>query len=418
MNNMRVARHKVPKQAKVRLAGSKSITNRALICATLAKGSSEILSPSDSIDTELLLRALSLMGVEIARSTDVIRITGSGLKTGQYTLDLGNAGTTSRFLLALCAASPGVEVVMQGDARLSERPFSELILALRGLGANIEGEQLPLRISGTQLRGGSVQLAGGTSSQFASALLMVTPLLCDPLEIKTPHSQVSAPYLRLTADIMQRFGAAVKADQGTYRATGTYLNHTLIVEPDVSSASYFWGSAALSSTEVTVLNTDQDSLQPDIVILPYLREMGAQVQQTSAGVSVRAGRLQHIEADLTHSPDLAPTLAVLAACAEGTSRLRGLGHLKHKESERLTALSTELSKVGIESTCGADWICIKGGSPTPATISTHNDHRMAMAFAMLATRLPWLEIQNPAVVEKSCANFWTELRKLGILSDL
>lgn len=418
----------------VRPPGSKSITNRALLIAALADGTSRLANPLHSEDTEVMLTALRQTGVSVQSEADgaVIRICGTGgrLQRSEADIFVGNSGTTIRFLTAALAACATGRFRLYGVPRMHERPIGELVQALRLLGARIEYEGRegfpPLVVHGGGLRGGEVTLSGSTSSQFVSGLLMAAPLASGTVVVHLEGPVVSAPFVEMTLRLMQLFDARVDAEWNihvgkaasvergtrvaTFRVTpGGYKARELAIEPDATAASYFWGAAALTGGQVTVRGLTRSSLQGDIAFVDLLARMGARVHIEPDAITAEGHQLKGIEADMSAISDTAPTLAVLAAFASGQTRLWGLAHTRHQETDRVHAIATELTRIGAHVEERPDALVITPGSPRPAVIETYNDHRIAMAFALAGLRIPGLRIRNPACTAKTYPGYWNDL---------
>ncbi len=419
-----------PPCATVKAPGSKSYTNRALLTAAMATGTSRLTYSSPSTDSEALIAALRALGVSITEkstSSDegpVLEIEGCRGKFVPYRgeIDVGPAGTTMRFLCALCAAIPRADIILRGSERMHARPIGDLVSALRHLGATIDyiGTEgcPPLRIhSESPLTGGAVQMNGSISSQFISALLLTAPLHAEPLTVEIEGEQISKSYIDMTLQSIADFGVTVV--NSSYQRYGCeagqgYWSRQYAIEGDASGASYLWAIAALSGGEITVENVNPLSAQGDIKFPELLARMGCSVSQTERSITVKgSSKLRAIEVDMSLMPDTAQTLAVIAACAEGSTTIRGLSTLRVKETDRLAALHTELAKLGIDSETGSDYIVVHGGEPQGARIATYDDHRMAMAFAVLGARISGMVIEEPHVVSKSFPSFWDVLK--GIL---
>lgn len=411
------------------IPGSKSFTNRALVIASLADGTSEIIDGSPSDDSRLLIAAQRLLGVELEESPTALRVRGRGGSFSPYqgSIDVGPAGTTMRFLTALCAAVPGTVVELRGSERMHERPIDDLVNALRQLGADIEylGRDgcPPLRIRGSTLKGRAIEVDGSLSSQFLSALLLVSPLFDGTTGIKVTGERVSESYAAMTVDTMRQFGVEVEAKSGTYIVQGGqhYKARSFRVEPDASGASYFWALAAVRGGRIRIEGVRHDSIQGDMRFPDLLEQMGCFVARGhgAAGDWIEVARepekgLAGINTDMTLLPDTAQTLAAVAACAKGETVITGLRTLRVKETDRIAALHDELDRMGIASVALAESIMITGGTPKPARIKTYKDHRMAMAFGVLGAVVPGLEIEEPGVVEKSFPTFWEELARAGV----
>lgn len=423
---------------QVQLPGSKSYTNRALVMAALSSGESTLVGASESDDSRALCAALTCLGVSVTKTAETITVRGVGASLAPYrgAIDVGPAGTTMRFLVPLCAATPGAEIVLRGSDRMHQRPIRELVDALRQLGAEITYLGLdgcpPLRISGRQLHGGSIEMKGNVSSQFFSALLLAAPLFGDGLEVVVRGPQISRSYIDMTLAGMRGFGiTAANDDYRRYSvARGVcYAPTRYFVEGDGSGASYLFAIAAIGGGRIRVHNINPNSVQGDILFPELLAAMGCEMTSSSkdAGwIEIRGPQLpgasrtnlRAIQSDMTLLPDTAQTLAVVAAVAEGRSELRGLSTLRVKETDRISALETELAKFGIGTASGPDYLTIDGNPNLrigkPISIATYDDHRMAMSFAALAARFSDLIIEHPLVVNKSFPTFWQILSSLGI----
>lgn len=457
--------------SSITVPGSKSFTNRALIISALADGCSTLTNPSESADSQALLNGLLLLGAISLESSEINgvnawKITGK-VKAGAPTstkpieIDVGPAGTSMRFLTALCAAWNGCEVIIKGSERMHQRPIAELVDALRQMGAEMRylGENgcPPLHIKGVQLKGylgapsseschginSPISIPGSTSSQFISSLLMISPLLEHGLTLEVTDPIVSASYLDMTCETMAQFGVKVAYSlQPTSTSSKVYAvppNSRYVatnyqVEADGSGASYLWAIGAVTGQAVKIEGLNLVSSQADIMFPRLLEQMGCsvlsgtvplnQLSPKNLGFIEVCGRstpLKPISADLSLMPDCAQTLAVLAATAPGISVLSGLKTLRIKETDRLAALSCELLKLGVKSEITADTITIFGLSPSSLRqlsplplIDTYDDHRMAMAFSVIGATIPGLRIKDPNVVNKSFPNFWRLINQLGI----
>ncbi|MEY4668127.1 MAG: 3-phosphoshikimate 1-carboxyvinyltransferase [Pseudomonadota bacterium] len=409
--------------------GSKSYTNRSLIIAALASGVSKLSLASVSADSETMTKALRLLGVSIEEesgphgTTLIVEGTGGALNPYHGEINVGPAGTTMRFLTALCAAIPGIDVVLSGSERMHARPIKELVTALRSLGAEIEylGTEgcPPLRIrSKTHLKGGSITMNGTVSSQFISAVLLTAPLNTNKLIVEIEGEQISKSYIDMTLQTVREFGVTITNE--SYRryvcaAGQKYQSRVTQIEGDASGASYLWGLAAISRGKVTVRNVNPQSAQGDIHFPEALMRMGCSVSSDARSITVTGPKaLKGIEIDMSNMPDVAQTLATVAAFADGVTTMRGLSTLRVKETDRIAALHTELAKMGIRCESGPDYLIVHGGEPHGARIKTYEDHRMAMSFAIMSARVPGIQIEEPHVVEKSFPTFWEALRESGI----
>ena len=407
-------------QATLTLPGSKSYTHRALMAAALAAGESVLTNALAAEDTELTAQALAQLGAGIDWQGTTIRVTG---RNGRWLpaalpIYLGNSGTSMRFLTALAALGEG-QYLLTGTERLCQRPLGELLEALAQAGVRAVSDRgdgcPPVRVTGG-LTGGRTQLSGGTSSQYLSALLFIGPLAPAGLAIDITGELVSRPYVDLTLEVLGNFGISYYREGYRYfelPGGQSYLPREYEIEADASSASYFWAAAAVTGGRVTITNLSLESSQGDAAFPEVLGRMGCAVESTPAGLTVRGGPLQGVTVDMATMPDLVPTLAVLAAFAAGDTVITGVAHLRHKESDRLAAVATELAKMGIAVRETADGLIIRGGTPRGALIHTYNDHRIAMSFAVAGLKTPGVTIEDPECVAKSFPEFWQFFRRLS-----
>jgi 3-phosphoshikimate 1-carboxyvinyltransferase len=400
-------------QATLTLPGSKSYTHRALMAAALAGGESVLTNALKAEDTELTAQALTQLGAGIDWQGATIRVTGRGGRwlPAPLPIYLGNSGTSMRFLTALVALGEG-EYLLTGTDRLCQRPLGELLDALRQVGVQADSERgdgcPPVRVAGG-LTGGRAQLSGGTSSQYLSALLFIGPLAPKGLKIDITGELVSRPYVDLTLEVLGDFGiSSYREGYRYFELPGgqCYLPREYEIEADASSASYFWAAAALTGGRVTVTNLSLESSQGDAAFPQVLEGMGCTVSENPAGLTLQGGPLRGVTVDMATMPDLVPTLAVLAAFAQGDTVITGVAHLRHKESDRLAAVAAELARLGIEARETADGLVIRGGTPQGAVIRTYNDHRIAMSFAVAGLKAPGMRITDPGCVAKSFPDFW------------
>lgn len=412
-----------PPDVEVEVPGSKSLTNRALLCAALARGRTRLEGVLFADDTEAMMGTVAALGatleVDRARRRVVVEGLGGPPRPRPGTrLDARMSGTTGRFVLPV-AATAGTEIVVDGHPQLRARPLAPLVDALTDLGATVtavgEPGRLPLAVRGP-LTGSRVRLPADVSSQFVSGLLLAGPLLARGLTVELTTEPVSAPYLDLTVATMQAFGARVERPRATlfvvsgggYTGRGRHL-----VEPDASAASYFLAAAAVTGGRVTVRGLGRRSLQGDVTFAEVLARMGARVRLTDDEIEVRGDTLRGVDVDLADLSDTAPTLAVVAACAEGTTRVRGIGFVRGKESDRIAAPVRELRRCGVDAIELDDGFEIRGGAaPHGAVIRTYDDHRMAMAFAVLGLVVPGIRICDPGCVAKTFPDFFTVLDTL------
>ena len=411
-------------KAEVSIPGSKSYTNRALLLASLAPQPVRIINPLASDDTKAMANCLQSLGIEVVSKAGSIEVVGSAsnIADRDYDLDTDLSGTTMRFLLALCSVIPGRQT-LTGGAGLRKRPIGALVDALRQLGAKIDYLERegfpPLLVSSSSLTSGTIKLRGGKSSQYVSALLMVAPMT-DGVTIEIQDELISKPYVGMTIHAMRSFGVNV-AEQAPHTyvvsAKQIYDCNEYIVEGDVSSASYFFAIAALTSSTLKVKNLNPGSLQADMGFLRILENMGGRLANGKNEITVTGNGVQPVNVNMQDCPDQAQTLAVLAAFAKGETTITGIQSLRVKETERIAALQQELQKMGIRTSSTPDSLTIRGGRPRPAVIDTYGDHRMAMSFAVAGAKLAGMEINDPGVVTKTFPGFWSKLAELGITTE-
>jgi 3-phosphoshikimate 1-carboxyvinyltransferase len=402
--------------AVVRVPGSKSLTNRALVCAAMAEGTSVLEGVLHADDTEAMLGALRALGVRVDGAGSTLTVEGADgmVPAGPADLDARLSGTTSRFLAPLLAAGTGT-YRLDGGAPLRARPMGPLVESLRHLGADVveEGEPgcLPLRIRGGAT-GGAVELPGHVSSQFLSGLLLAGPLFPDGVDVSLTSPLVSVPYVEMTREVMRSFGALVA---GTVVPSGSYRATTYRIEPDASAASYFFAAAAITGGRVTVRGLRRDALQGDVRFVDVLARMGCEVEDGPEGLTVTGpppGSLHGVVADLADLSDTAQTLAAVAVFADSATTVTGIGFIRRKETDRLADTVRELRRAGIEATEDEDGFTIRPGTPTAARIETYDDHRMAMSLALLGLRVDGIEIADPGCVAKTYPDFFSDLDQL------
>ena len=410
--------------AVLRVPGSKSITNRAAPIAALASGTSTLTGCLESDDTAAMREALRSLGVAIDVHGDTWIVHGRDgvLHAPQAPIDARASGTTARFLCA-AATLADAPVVIDGTARMRERPILDLVDCLRALGA--EAEVLgangcpPVRIHGGGLRGGRAPIDARKSSQFVSAVLLAAPyasedVVLDPID----GVMVSTPYVDLTLQVMRAFGAdAAWIPHGSLRvARGRpYRARSYAIEADASAAAYPFCAAAIAGGSVRVEGVRSDSLQADWKLLDALADMGCTIERDETSATVRrpeGARLSGIDVDMNEFPDAVLALAVVALFADGPTRIENVANLRIKETDRLAALERELTKLGARATTGPDWLAIEPGPLRGAAIDTYDDHRMAMAFALAGLRVPGVVIRDPRCVAKTWPGYFSALELL------
>jgi 3-phosphoshikimate 1-carboxyvinyltransferase len=402
-----VRRLVAPPDATIELPGSKSITNRALVCAALARQPSTLTGALLADDTDAMIIALRRLGTRVEIDGTTIAVTRRKWSEAA-TLDARLSGTTARFLLPMLALGSGT-YRLDGAAPLRARPIRPSLDALRSLGARITGDELPVEVRGPVL-GGRVEIAGDESSQFLSGLLLAGAVMARGLRIELTTPLVSKPYVDLTIDVMRSFGATV---EGLHVAFSGYNGRRYAIEPDASAASYFFAAAAISGGRVRVEGLGRASKQGDVAFVEVLERMGAAVTWEDDAITVRGtGTLRGVDVDMRDISDTAQTLAAVAVFADSPTRITGIGYIRRKETDRIGNTVAELRKLGIEAREEADGFVVRPGSPMPGQIETYDDHRMAMSFALLGLRAQGIEIVDPDCVGKTFPGFWSTLDDL------
>jgi 3-phosphoshikimate 1-carboxyvinyltransferase len=413
-----------PPDATVVIPGSKSLTNRALLAAALAAGTSVLEGALVADDTEAMASCVAQLGARVRRDDRGTRLEVDGrpppLPSGPLDLQARQSGVTGRFVLPVLALGAG-PYRLDASEQLRARPMADSIEALRALGLTVEEEgragALPVVVRGGPVAGGSVAVRGDVSSQFLSGLLLAGPAMSGGLHVSVGGPLVSRPYVDLTLAVLGAFGAHVaEADtaQGTaFDVRGPYRATRYRVEPDASAASYFFAAAAICGGRVRVAGLGDGALQGDVAFADLLGRMGAEVTRTADWLEVRGrGPLRGVDADLRHISDTVPTLAAVAAFASTPSRVRGVGFIRGKESDRIGAVVAELRRCGIEAVEHDDGFVVHPGAPQPAQVHTYADHRMAMSFALLGLRAPGIEILDPGCVAKTFPTYFDVLDSL------
>jgi len=417
----------------VRLPGSKSVTNRALLLAGLAAGRSVLRGALEAGDTDAFAAGLRSLGVAVERRGDEVVVSGVGGRFPAAEADVycAEAGTAARFLLAAAAAGEGV-YRFDAAPQLRRRPLGLLLQALRAQGARTEPESagaLPLTLRAGGLAGGSLRLPGDTSSQFVSALLMAAPLGRGPLDLRV-DGLVSRPYVAMTLRMMESFGAGVSSSADAGRSAGAatasgdsyvvspgvYAAREYDVEPDASTASYFFAAAAATGGRVKVLGLRRaGALQGDVAFLDVLECMGCSVTDEPDGVLVAGpAALAGLTVDMADISDTFMTLAAIAPLATSPVTITGIGNVRLKESDRIAAMEENLGRTGVKTESGPDSLRVFPTTPRGARIDPHGDHRIAMAFSVLGLRAPGMVVEDPGCVAKTCPGFfdlWTAIER-------
>jgi len=404
-----------PLDAVVTVPGSKSITNRALVCAALAAGRSTLTGALVADDTEAMVACLRALGVGVSVEGDRIVVDGCGGAIGarEATLDVRLSGTTARFIAPVASLGHG-RFVVDAAAPMRRRPMGPLVDALRALGVRVAALDgagaLPIAIDADGVEGGEVALPGDVSSQFLSGLLLAAPYFRRGVHVQLTTALVSEPYVDMTRAVMASFGVMAG---GWSVVPGAYEPREYAVEPDASAASYFFAAAAVCGGRVTVDGLGTGTVQGDLAFVDVLREMGATVEQSASSTTVIGPASLHgVHADLRHFSDMVPTLAVVAAFADSPTVITGVGFIRGKESDRIAAVVTELQRCGIDARADHDGLTIVPGNAHGAVVQTYDDHRIAMAFSVLGLRTPGIDIADPGCVAKTYPGFFDALDRL------
>lgn len=420
MNIFEIKALKEPVIAAFSIPGSKSYTNRAFVMAALTQGPVVLANPLYSEDTEAMIECLRTLGLRIETTSDqaIVYDDLTIIKDKSYELFAKDSGTTIRFLLALICLASGTKVI-RGNPRLNERPIKDLADVLGALGARIESLEVegqpPFKIYSSSLRLGSkVTLDASMSSQFLSAMLMISPHL-QGLTITLQGKPVSKPYIDMTIGMMREWGVEVlQPEEGVYHIPEgqQYQKKRYVVEGDFSSAGYFFAIAALTQSCITLKNLNPFTAQADMKFLKILEKMGNKIELGNDEITLKGRGILPQSLDMEDCPDQVQTMAVLAAFAKGITKISGVRSLRLKETERIQALKNELGKMGVKTEDTPDSLTIYGGNPRAAMIESYGDHRMAMAFAVAGKKLPGMQICHPEVVNKTFPSFWDKLNSL------
>jgi 3-phosphoshikimate 1-carboxyvinyltransferase len=411
-----------PVTGEARPPGSKSLTNRALVCAALARGESRLTGVLDSDDTRVMAAGLAALGAGIDADWPAgvidVRGTGGTIPARTATLDCAASGTTMRFLAAICGLGSGT-YRLDGTARMRKRPIGDLLAALAELSieavAESPGGCPPVVIRSAGLTGGRARVRGDTSSQFASGLALAAPCMAAGLELFFTGPVVSQPYLDMTRRVMEAFGARCTVTEQHHwqiPATG-YRGRAYAIEPDASAASYFTAAAAITGGRVRVEGLSRESLQGDVAFCDALERMGCQVTWEEAAVTVAGRATRGIEIDMNAISDTVPSLAVVALFAAGETAISNVAHVRDKETDRISDLVRELRRLGGEIEERPDGLTIRPVPLHAARLRTYDDHRMAMSLALAGLRVAGVEIEDPACVGKTFPGYWRALATLA-----
>lgn len=402
-----------------RIPGSKSLTNRALLCAAGARGRSVLRRPLASDDTEAFAGGLRALGYEVRMEEDAWSVTGTGRgpEVARAEVFCRDAGTAARFLPALAATGHG-RFTFDGTDQLRRRPLGPLLGGLEELGARVvRGERdLPFELEARGLRGGEIVVDAHESSQYVSGLLLAAPLMECPLRLRTTDL-ASRPYVEMTLGLMARFGVVAEGtpEEGITVPVGGYQARELTIEPDASTASYFFAAAALTGRALTVPALGTSSAQGDLAFVDVLEAMGARVDREVDATTVTGppgGLAGDVAIDMNAISDTMMTLAAIAPYADGPVTITGVAHTRRKESDRVAVTAANLRACGVTVEEGEDWLRIHPAQPRPATIACHRDHRIAMSFSVLGLRAPGITLDDPRCVTKTFPAFHQEFARL------
>ena len=408
--------------ATVRVPGSKSLTNRALLIAAMANGTTTLTNALFSDDSHYFASALHTLGFSVKldpiQTQMIVKGMGGHIPSRRAELFVGNAGTAARFLTAFLTLGLG-EYIIDGEPRMRERPIGDLVKALRQLGASLDttSDCPPVKIIASRLAGGKTKISGDVSSQYLSAVLMVAPYAQSPVEIEVVTELNSKPYVDMTLSVMEDFGVDVQRE-GYSRFYISRVNYNAlskyIIETDASAASYFFAAPAICGGTVCVENVSRQSVQGDIAFLDVLTQVGCTVKELNNTIQVAGpSELRGIDVDMRDIPDTAQTLAVIAPFASTPTRIRGIASARVKETDRVHATCIELERLGVKVDEHRDGMTIYPCKEfRPAKIQTYKDHRMAMAFSLIGLREPEITIENPDCVSKTFPNYFEVLDTL------
>ena len=407
-------------KATVTVPGSKSYTNRALLIAGLTDGECRLEKPLVSDDTKYMIQALKAFGVPVREEEGAFIVSGKGGKLCAPDNDIfiGNAGTAMRFLTTFSTLAPG-KVRLDGDERMHERPLADLLDCLTQMGIHAvsvnDNGCPPIDIKGGEVPGGDVQLAGDKSSQYLTSILLSAPYFKNDTCVHIQGDLTSKSYADITLDIMKTFGVHVENKSYQHfkvKAGDHYKAQTYQVESDWSSASYFLAAAAVTGGEVTLNGINPQSVQGDMQFTSALEKMGCYVDKKANSLHIKGNPLKGITINMNNMPDAVQTLAVTALFAEGETVIQGISNLRIKETDRISALTKELTRLGAEVEAGEDHLIVRPGVYSGAEIETYNDHRMAMSFAVAGLKIPGVRIKNPSCVDKSFPDFFQRFENL------
>jgi 3-phosphoshikimate 1-carboxyvinyltransferase len=425
--HMNVAPHPGPITAEIALPGSKSYSNRALLCAAMAEGRSTLTGLLRSDDSYWCADSLRRLGAGVTVDGTTVTIDGLGRRRPhpEAHLYIGSAGTTARFLPGLLAAGGPGTFTLDASRQMRGRPMAPLLLALRQLGADIDcpgtADAPPLTIRGVSLLGGPVRMSGALSSQFISGVLMAGPMALNGVHVMIDDHVVQKDYVAMTLDMMEQFGAVVEADPDLTDMrveTGGYRPADIALEADASTATYFFALAAVTGGTITVTNVGTATRQPDLRFIDVLERMGCRVLREPGAVTVAGpadGRLKGgLDVDMRPLSDATLTLAAIAPFADGPVAIHGVAHIRKHESDRIAVICAALSALGVSVEERPDGLTVHPGRPSYGVMETHDDHRVAMALAVLGVAAEGVRLRDPGCVSKTCPPFFDLLAGLGV----
>ncbi len=400
----------------VKAPPAKAHTLRSLIIGSLAKGRTIIRNPLLGDDQLNVINCMKTLGIDITREENTITIHGGNRSSRDKKLNVGDSGVGMNFLTSVCCLMEG-PVVVSGSDRIRERPIGEVVDGLRQLGASISylGKEgfPPIRVAGNGLPGGTARINGSKTSQYFSSIAISSPYAKKPVELLCMDAMTEKPYFDITLSVMKDFG--VDATNENYKritipANQEYTQREVTIEGDYSSASFFFICAGICGSRVTVSGLNPETKQGDRKIVDILETIGCTVGRSGDCVTIQGGSLEPLDYDMQDVPDLVPPVAVTAAFAKGTSRLSNVGHLRFKESDRVSVIISELGKMGVHAYFDEGSLFVEGsGKIHGATIDPHNDHRIAMSFAIAGLAVPGVFVTDERCVAKSFPDFWERL---------
>ncbi len=409
--------------SEITVPGSKYIANRVLLLAALANGISKIKDVPDNDDINATIEALKKFNVNINKKNNEIIVNGSNgnLAAPNEKINVRNSGTLMRLITGFASLADG-KTAITGSERIKQRPIKDLLSSLNDLGIKCSSKNNgfpPVEVNGGTLNGGTTRIKGNVSSQFISSLLIVSPYAKSDVEIIVENELVSKNYVDMTIDLLGKFGVNVKRDsykKFRVKAGQKYSAKSYAIPADWSSANYFLAAAAIVPGIIKVNALDL-SQKGEAEFADILKKMGCKVNRGKNSIEAIGNKnLNAVEVDMSAMPDSVQTLAAVAAFAKGTTRIKNIGNLKYKESDRINDTASELKKIGIKATAKDDELIIEGGNPSSAAIDPHNDHRMAMSFALIGLRTG-IKIKNPECVAKSFPDFWEKLKEIGVKTE-